>query len=83
MAIVYKVWLHIERYDTATGEGSDMDAPGSSLATYETYDAAYDAAMTASQVSAAAMPLGIVHDDSIEGGIADELERTITLRDEG
>lgn len=45
MAIEYKVWLEIEEYDTETGNGKNMDAPGSSLATFENYDAAYGYAM--------------------------------------
>jgi hypothetical protein len=40
--ITFKVWLEIERYDERTGHGKNMEAPGSSLATFDTYDEAYD-----------------------------------------
>ena len=40
--ITFKVWLEIERYNERTGHGEDMDAPGSSLATFETYEEAWD-----------------------------------------
>ena len=40
--ITFKVWLEIERYDDETGQGEEMDAPGSSLATFETYEEAWD-----------------------------------------
>jgi hypothetical protein len=41
-AITFKVWLEIERYDEETGQGEDVDAPGSSLATFYTYEEAWD-----------------------------------------
>jgi hypothetical protein len=40
--ITYKVWLEIERYNEKTGAGQDMDAPGSSLAAFATYEEARD-----------------------------------------
>ena len=40
--ITYKVWLEIERYNERTGHGQSMDAPGSSLAEFATYDQARD-----------------------------------------
>jgi hypothetical protein len=40
--ITFKVWLEIERYNETTGHGENMDAPGSSLATFDTYDEAWD-----------------------------------------
>lgn len=40
--ITFKVWLEIERYNDRTGNGHDMDAPGSSLATFDTYEEAWD-----------------------------------------
>ena len=40
--ITFKVWLEIERYNDRTGDGQDMDAPGSSLATFDTYEEAWD-----------------------------------------
>ena len=40
--IAYKVWLEIERYNERTGHGEDTDAPGSSLATFNTYEQAWD-----------------------------------------
>jgi hypothetical protein len=40
--ITFKVWLAIEQYDEKTGHGKDMDAPSSSLATFDTYEEAWD-----------------------------------------
>jgi hypothetical protein len=40
--ITFKVWLEIERYNEKTETGQDMDAPASSLATFETYREARD-----------------------------------------
>ena len=40
--ITFKVWLEIERYNDRTGHSEDMDAPGSSLATFDTYEEARD-----------------------------------------
>ena len=40
--ITFKVWLEIERYNEMTGASEDMDAPGSSLATFNTYEEARD-----------------------------------------
>jgi hypothetical protein len=40
--ITFKVWLEIERYNEKTGHSEDMDAPGSSLATFDTYEEAWD-----------------------------------------
>ena len=40
--ITFKVWLEIERYNERTGHGEDMDAPGSSLATFKTYEEAWN-----------------------------------------
>jgi len=40
--ITFKVWLEIERFDEETGHGEDLDAPGSSLATFCTYEEAWD-----------------------------------------
>lgn len=40
--IVSRVWLEIERYNEKTGDGHNMDAPSSSLATFNTYDEAWD-----------------------------------------
>ena len=40
--ITFKVWLEIERFNEKTGHGQDMDAPGSSLATFDTYDEAWE-----------------------------------------
>ena len=40
--ITFKVWLDIERYDAKTDESQTMDAPGSSLATFDTYQEAWD-----------------------------------------
>jgi len=38
----YKVWIEIEEYDERTGCGNDCDAPGGALATFGTYEEAYD-----------------------------------------
>lgn len=43
--ITFKVWLEIERYNEKTGRSEDMDAPGSSLATFDTYQEAWDYAV--------------------------------------
>jgi len=40
--ITFKVWLEIERFNEEAGDGENMDAPGSSLATFETYEDARD-----------------------------------------
>lgn len=40
--IAFKVWLEIERFSEKTGNGQTMDAPGSSLATFDTYEEAWD-----------------------------------------
>jgi len=49
--ITFKVWLEIERYDDETGHGEDMDAPGSSLAAFETYEEARDYAERAARLA--------------------------------
>jgi hypothetical protein len=41
----YKVWIEIEEYDERTGCGNDCDAPGGELATFGTYEEAYDFAL--------------------------------------
>ena len=38
----YKVWIEIEEYDELTECGIDCDAPGAALATFDTYEEAYD-----------------------------------------
>jgi hypothetical protein len=38
----YKVWLDIEEYDERTGSGTEMDAPGAELATFATFERAWD-----------------------------------------
>jgi hypothetical protein len=40
--ITFKVWLEIERLNEKTGASDNMDAPGSSLATFKTYQEAWD-----------------------------------------
>jgi hypothetical protein len=40
--ITFKVWLEIERFNEKTEHGEDMDAPGSELATFDTYEEAWD-----------------------------------------
>ncbi len=49
--ITYKVWLEIEEYDDKTGRGKDMDAPGSSLAAFDTYEEAWDYAERISRLA--------------------------------
>jgi len=49
--ITFKVWLEIERYDDDTGHGEDMDAPGSYLAAFETYEQARDYAERAARLA--------------------------------
>jgi hypothetical protein len=39
--ITYNVWLDIEEFDHDTGEGEELDAPGSALATFDTYEEAW------------------------------------------
>jgi hypothetical protein len=39
--VTFKVWLEIERYNEKTGAGQNMDSPGRSLATFDTYEEAY------------------------------------------
>jgi hypothetical protein len=43
--ITFKVWIEIERYNEKTGAGQDMDAPGSYLAEFATYEEAWDYAV--------------------------------------
>lgn len=38
----YKVWIDIEEYDELSGSGNDCDAPGGALATFDTYEEAYE-----------------------------------------
>ena len=40
--ITFKVWLEIERFNEKTGASENMDAPGSSLATFNTLKEAWD-----------------------------------------
>jgi hypothetical protein len=40
--ITFKVWIEIERFDEKTGRSEDLDAPGSSLATFSTFKEAWD-----------------------------------------
>jgi hypothetical protein len=49
--IVFKVWLEIERFNEKTGASEDMDAPGSSLATFETYQDAWDYAERVTRIA--------------------------------
>lgn len=36
--ITFKVWLEIERFNEKTGDSENMDAPGSSLAAFGSYE---------------------------------------------
>jgi hypothetical protein len=49
--ITYKVWLEIEEYNEKTGRGTEMDAPGASLAAFDTYEEAWDYAERVSRVA--------------------------------
>ena len=40
--LTFKVWIEIERFDEKSGHSEDLDAPGSSLATFRTYREAWD-----------------------------------------
>lgn len=40
--ITFKVWLEIERYNEKTGHSENLDAPGSYLANFDTYEEARD-----------------------------------------
>jgi hypothetical protein len=40
--ITFKVWLEIEQVDEETGESEILDAPGSSLAMFDSYEEAWD-----------------------------------------
>jgi hypothetical protein len=49
--ITFKVWLEIERLNEKTGKSEDMDSPGGSLATFDTYQEAWDYAERATQLA--------------------------------
>ena len=51
--IIFKVWLEIERYNEKTGASQDMDAPGSYLAEFATYEEARDYAERVTQFAEA------------------------------
>jgi hypothetical protein len=38
----YKVWIEIEEYNADTEEGRTLDAPGASVAEFETYHQAWE-----------------------------------------
>ena len=38
----YNVWIEIEEYDELTDCSNDCDAPGAALATFDTYEEAYE-----------------------------------------
>jgi len=40
--ITFKVWIEIERHDERSDHSETMDAPGSSLATFQTFQEAWD-----------------------------------------
>jgi hypothetical protein len=40
--VTYKVWLIIERHNEKTDNSQDMDAPGSYLEAFATYEEAWD-----------------------------------------
>lgn len=49
--ITFKVWLEIERFNEKTETGESLDAPGSSLATFATYEEAWDYAERATRLA--------------------------------
>ena len=49
--ITFKVWIEIERYNQKTGASENLDAPGSSLADFDTYDEAYEYAERVTQLA--------------------------------
>ena len=57
--ITFKVWLEIERYNEKTGDGQDMDAPGSSLATFDTFEEAWDYAARVTALAAVIILSGL------------------------
>jgi hypothetical protein len=46
MPKTYKVWIEIEEFDEETGEGQTLDAPGSSVTSFDNYDDARKFAAT-------------------------------------
>jgi hypothetical protein len=54
--IVFNVWLEIERYDEDTGDGLTMDAPGASLATFASYEEAWEYAERLTRLAEAINP---------------------------
>jgi len=52
----YKVWVEIEHYDEITGIGTNMDAPGGSLAEFPTFEEAYAFAESLQQTFEAQSP---------------------------
>lgn len=40
--IVYKVWVEIEAFNETAGRGETVDSPGASVATFNTYEEAYE-----------------------------------------
>jgi hypothetical protein len=49
--ITFKVWLEIERYNEKTGASQNMDAPGSYLAEFPTFDEATDYAERVTRIA--------------------------------
>jgi hypothetical protein len=49
--ITFKVWLEIERYNEKTGASQNMDAPGSFLAEFPTYEEARDYAERVTRIA--------------------------------
>lgn len=39
---VFKVWIEIEEYNTVSGSGETLDAPNAAVATFDTYEEAYE-----------------------------------------
>ncbi len=60
--ITYKVWLEIEEYDENTEHGKNMDAPGSSLAAFDSYEEAWDYAERVTNLTISVCAQAIVLD---------------------
>lgn len=41
-SVVFNVWVEIEHFDTVTSDSRTLDAPGASLASFATYEEAWD-----------------------------------------
>lgn len=72
----FKVWVEIERINERSGESEDMDAPGSSLATFGTYKQAWEYAQRVTRLAEGINP--IMPDTPLPPSPADLSERPAT-----